>query len=1070
MKTSHRKCLGFVGLALLAGLPSQTFGAPAPSICAVAPVLTATGTVLDADGEPVIGASVAPAGSKEGVTTDADGRFAINVAEGTKLTVSFVGCKPVTVTAGQNLQIVLMPENALLDELVVMGYGTQKKKLVTGATVQVKGDDIARLNTVDAVGALQSQTPGVNITQNNGFLGQGFKVNIRGIGTIGSSSPLVVVDGVANGSLDGLNPNDIESVDVLKDAASAAIYGARAANGVILVTTKKGKEGTNTITYDGYAGVQNIYKIPHILNATEFMAIQDEGRVMDGLQPYNWETYIPARDLQAIADGTWNGTNWLEEVRNKNAAITNHSLNFSGGSANGNYSIGLNYTFQEATMGVPGAMPDMNRYNARINSERVVKRLNGHDFITVGETVNYKYQEVTGSFATGGIYWNGVHNMLVMSPLMHAYNDKGEYYVEADRIADGYKWDISNGANKNPIAYLDYVMNQNKSKSHYLQSSFYAQVQPLKDLKVRSLFGYIFSGSSYRAYTPEYNLTQYLHTEADQVVQSLSLASRWSWENTANYRFKFLEKNDMDVLVGQSVEKWGYNSDSMSATKTGSQFSDFAHAYLSNVPTTPTSVIAVSGTPGSQGTLSSFFGRVNYNYDEKYLASVIMRADGSSVFARGHRWGYFPSFSAGWVMTNERFMEDSLKWLDFLKVRASWGQNGNCAVSTFQYLSLIASNNTWGGYTFGDKMDMVDTGSYAYKLTNPDLKWETQEQLDLGFDARLLHSRLGVEFDWYRRTTKDWLVTAPVLYGFGAEAPAINGGNILNTGVELALHWNDNVGRDFSYQANFNIAYNRNKVTKIANKDGIIHGPGSVLWEGAEECYRAAEVGKPVGYFYGYKSAGIFQNQEQIDNYKGALLNGANTRPGDVIWVDTDKSGDIDANDRTDLGSPHPKVTMGISFSCQYKAFDFAITGYSALGHKIMKCYRDFSASPLMNYTGDVYDRWHGEGTSNTMPRLSSASSSNWNRVSDLYIENGDYLKIKNISIGYDFKKTFAKIPFGQLRIYASVQNLYTFTKYSGMDPEIGFGGESAGSYAQGIDLGYYPSSRNILFGINIKY
>lgn len=1027
------------------------------------------GTVLDSKGEAVIGATVMEKGTNYGTSTDGDGKFELMVSPNSTLSISYVGYKPTTIKAKSNMNITLDQESTSLDEVVVVGYGVQKKKLVTGATVQVKGDDIAKLNTVNPIEALQSQSPGVNITQSSGFLNSGFLINIRGIGTIGNSSPLFVIDGVANGSVDGLNPNDIESIDILKDAASSAIYGARAANGVILITTKHGKDGESVITYDGYVGVQNLYKIPHILNATEFMAMQDEGRVMDGLSPYNWSTYIPQRDMQAIKDGTWNGTNWLKEIKNKNALMTNHSLNFSGGNDRGNYSIGLDYTYQEATAGVPSAVPNMNRYNFRVNSEKVVKRLNNLDFIKIGETVNYKYQDTKGSFGTGGIYWNGMHNMLVMSPLMYAYNGTGDYYMEADRVADGYAWDISNSANKNPIAYLDYFMNQNQSQSHYTQSSIYVQLQPIKNLRIKSLFGYIYSNSDYRSYIPTYNLTQSLASDKDQVVQSLSTSHRWSWENTANYTFDLYNDHHFDVLLGQSMEKWGYGH-SMSGTKAGSNFYDLEHAFLSNVTTTPASMVALTGSPNSDGALSSFFGRINYNYKEKYMASVIMRADGSSVFARGHRWGYFPSVSAGWVITNEDFMEGSRNWLDFLKLRASWGQNGNCAVSTFQYLSLITSNNNYGGYSFGNSMDVISTGSYAYRLTNPDLKWETQEQLNIGFDARMLNGRLGMEFDYYNRETKDWLVTAPILYSFGAQAPAINGGNITNKGFEVALHWNDHIGKDISYGINYNVAYNKNEVTKIANKDGIIHGPGSVLWEGAEECYRTAQVGYPVGYFYGYKSNGIFQNQAQIDNYKGPLLNGNKTQPGDVIWEDVNKDGKIDSDDRTNIGNPHPKFTMGFSFNFQWKAIDLAVTTYAALGQQIMKCYRDFSASPLMNYTSDIFNRWHGEGTSNTMPRLSSASNSNWNRISDLYVENGDYWKIKNISVGFDFKKVFSKIPFEQLRLYATVQNPYTFTKYSGMDPEIGFGGEDSGSYAQGIDLGYFPSSRNILFGLNIKY
>ena len=505
----------------------------------------------------------------------------------------------------------------------------------------------------------------------------------------------------------------------------------------------------------------------------------------------------------------------------------------------------------------------------------------------------------------------------------------------------------------------------------------------------------------------------------------------------------------------------------MSGSAIGSNFYDFKHAYLSNVPLTANSVSSLTGKPNGEGSIASFFGRINYNYQEKYMASVIMRADGSSTFARGHRWGYFPSVSAGWVISNESFMS-GIKWLDFLKLRASWGQNGNCNVSTFQYLSLITSNNGYGGYTFGDSMDLISTGSYAYRLTNPDLTWETQEQLNFGIDARFLNNRLGFEFDWYNKNTRDWLVTAPVLSSFGANAVSVNGGNVKNTGIEVGLHWNDNIGKDFHYGANLTLAHNKNEVTKIANKDGIIHGSGSVLWEGAEECFRA-EVGKPIGYFYGYKSNGIFQNQEQIDNYKGPKLNGDKTQPGDVIWADTDNSGTLDANDRTMIGNPNPDLTMGLSLNASWKAIDFSITTYGAFGQQILKCYRDFSSSPLNNYTAEIFQRWHGEGTSDKFPRLSSASSSNWNRVSDIYIEDGDYLKIKNITVGFDFKKAFKKLPVQQLRLYLTAQNLFTFTGYSGMDPEIGYGGDDYG-WASGIDLGYYPSARTYMIGLNVKF
>jgi len=1035
------------------------------SFSAAAQTMETKGSVVSAvDNQPVIGAFVVEVGTTNGTAVDENGNFKINVKKGAQLEISALGFVSQIVPAKNGVVISLAEDNLFLEDAVVIGYGVQKKKLITGSTVQVKGDDIAKLSTPDVLSALQSQSPGVNITQNSGFLGAGYKVNIRGLGTTGDASPLYVVDGVANGSLSALNPSDIESIDVLKDAASAAIYGARAANGVILVTTKKGKEGQHYISYDGYFGVQNLYKIPSLLNATEYMQMQDEGRVMDGLAPYNWENYIGSKIAKSIKDG-WQGTNWLKEIINKNAIIHSHSLNAAGGSERNTYSLGLSFSDQQATMGVPSATPELRRYNIRINNDYVVLKKGDLKLLTVGETLNYRYSETDGSFSTGGIYWNGMHDMLVMSPLMPAYKSDGSYYVYADRVADGYNWDVANGHAKNPIAYMDYAANQNRSKSHYLQASVYADLQPIEKLHFKTQFGYLMGASSYRSYSPTYDLDATAKKEVDAVSQSMSLYNRWTWDNTASYSLQ-VKEHTIDMLIGSSLEKWGFG-ESLSASNVDSNFYDLEHAYLSNVSTTPSSMSSISGSPSSQGSIASFFARANWNWKEKYMASATVRADGSSTFARGHRWGIFPSFSAGWVMSNEDFMAPAKNVVNFLKVRASWGQNGNCNVSGFQYLARVTSNNGYGGYVFGDVINDRSTGTYAYNLTNGDLSWETSEQLDFGVDARFFKSRLAVELDWYNKMTKDWLVVAPVLYSYGASAPYINGGNVRNRGFEMGLRWNDQAG-DFNYGINWNGSFNKNEVTKIANADGIIHGNGSIPWEGAEEMFRA-QVGMPIGYFYGYKTAGIFQTQAEIDAYKGAKLNGANTIPGDVIFVDVNNDGKIDAEDRTMIGDPHPDFTMGLSFNFEWKGIDLSVTGFGAFGQQIFKCYRDFSGSALSNFTTDVYKRWYGEGTSNKYPRLSSSSSYNWNRISEVYIENGDYFKIQNVTLGYDFKKAFKKVPFQQLRLYVTAQNLFTFTKYSGMDPEIGYGGDSYG-WAQGIDLGFYPSSRNILVGLNLKF
>lgn len=1048
--------IGSGNVSALESHPEKSFG-----VAEQLQVYTARGTVTDQNGDPVIGASIQEKGTGNGIITDVNGKFSLNVKKDATLIISYIGYKTQEVKAGPNLKITLTEDSELLEEVVVMGYGVQKKKLVTGATVQVKGEDIAKLNTVDVLGALQSQSPGVNITSNGGFLGQGFKVNIRGIGTNGTYSPLYVVDGVVNGSIDGLSPTDIESIDVLKDAASAAIYGSRAANGVILITTKQGKEGRFEASYDGYYGIQNLPKIANLLTAREYMMIEDEMHMMDGTPLLNWEKWLPAADYKAIREGTWNGTNWIKEILNNDAPIQSHSLNFTGGTERSNFSAGFTYFTQDATMGAPGRIASMDRYNARINSNHVVKKIGDLDFIKIGETVNYKYQETNGSFATSDIYWNGTRDMLTTPPLMHAYNSKGEYYLYDDAQEEEYGENTTN-----PIAYMDYFTSYALSKSHYLQSSFYIELQPLKNLRFKSQFGYILSASSYRSYIPTYRqLSQSLTTQDDRITQSMSLNHRWSWENTANYIFQ-INNHQIDVLIGQSLEKYGMG-DSMSANAEGSEFTDFEHAYLSNIKYDDKNKIkSLTGSPGSSGQMASFFGRINYNYKEKYMASVIMRADGSSIFARGNRWGYFPSFSAGWVVTNEDFIP-KLDWLDFIKIRASWGQNGNNAVNTFEYLSRITSNNGLGGYSFGDSMNIVSIGSYAHKLTNPDLSWETQEQLNIGLDARFFNGRLAFEFDWYRRLTKDWLITPPVLYSFGSSPAAVNGGNIRNTGFEIGLHWNDNIGKDWSYGINLTPAFNKNEITKLPNEDGVLHGPSGNLWNASDECARG-EIGKPIGYFYGYKSLGIFQNRKQIDEYKGAKENGNQTRPGDVIWADTNHDGVINTLDRTEIGNPHPDMTLGFSFNVTWKMIDLSVTTYGAFGQQILKCYRDYTSSPLQNFTTDILERWHGEGTSNKLPRLASTGGNNWSKVSDIYIEDGDYLKIKNVTIGIDFKKIFKKMPLQQLRLYATVQNLYTFTGYSGMDPEVGYGSDYG--WVQGIDLGYYPQARTCMIGLNVKF
>ena len=463
------------------------------------------------------------------------------------------------------------------------------------------------------------------------------------------------------------------------------------------------------------------------------------------------------------------------------------------------------------------------------------------------------------------------------------------------------------------------------------------------------------------------------------------------------------------------------------------------------------------------------------------MATVTMRYDGSSIFTDGKRWGFFPSVSAGWVVTNEPFMQSTKSWMDFFKLRASWGQNGNKDISKYQYLATIALSGESGdsGYKFGSSTETSTsgtphTGAYANIVPNPDLTWETSEQLDLGFDARFLNSRLGVNFDWYKKTTKDWLIGGQNVAIYGTNPAAINGGDVENTGIEIALTWNDAIGPDFRYNVGVNFATNKNKVTRIANDNHYINGPGGVLSQGTEYIYRAEE-GMPIGYFYGMSYSGIWQNQAEIDAARQAgkaVLD--NAQPGDCIWDDWNGDGVItyaegEACDRHEIGNPNPDVMLGINLGFTWKGLDFAINGAGAFGQQIMRSYRSFSDAPYQNYDTTILNRWYGEGTSNDQPRISSTGSENTNWVSNRYMEDADYFKIKTVTLGYDFKNLWKGCPFQQLRFYVQAQNLITFTGYTGLDPEVG---NSAGGngWASGVDLGLYPPSRTFLVGASIKF
>ena len=1071
MNVNFKKAALLICACMVGGIyaPPRLYAASVVEADVVQQKKTVTGKVTDAMG-PVIGANVLVKGTSNGVITDIDGNFSLEVEPGATLVFSYIGytSKEVVVGSQSVINVQLSEDTELLDEVVVVGYGVQKKKLVTGATVQVKGDDIARLNTTSALGALQSQTPGVNIVASNGQPGEGFKVNIRGLGTVGNSAPLYVIDGVAGGDINTLNPADIESVDVLKDAASAAIYGARAANGVILVTTKQGKVGKMSLSYDGYIGWQNVYKEPGTLTAQEYMAMQDEINFNAGSESIDWESRLGARVWGMLQNG-WQGTDWFDAIRVKNALTQNHAVNLTGGTEMSKFSAGFSYTEQNGILGKPCAS-SYDRYTARINSDHVLLKGKDFDAIKIGENINFYYSEKSG-LGQGSAYWNDLHNMMAGSPLLPMYNEAGELYSQADKTADGWGLD---GAIGNPVMDMIASRGQTLNRNYGLNATVYLEVQPIKGLKYRGQYSYKMSSYSYRSLSTPYNASTQSTSTSYSVTQNAGLGHSIALENTLSYALPKLGKNSIDVLIGQSFEKTAVGEDVSvkNSVSDGSQLptltGDLAHAWIDN--TTNVNSSTISGAPWGDWALASFFGRVNWNFDEKYMATAIIRADGSSNFARGNRWGYFPSVSAGWVISNESWMENTRQWMDFLKVRVSWGQNGNQDIDNFQYLSKVAFDQ-YNVYNFGNtSLGTTDTkqpGGYAVNLPNPDVTWETSEQLDLGVDARFLNSRLGVSFDYYIKTTRDWLIQAPILATAGTGAPYINGGDVENRGFELAFSWNDHVGQDFTYGVNLNLSHNKNEVTRIANSEGIIHGDPDAM--NKMEIYRA-QVGYPIGYFYGHATAGVFQNQAEIDAWReaGNGILQPNPQPGDLKFVDTDHNGTIDDNDKVMIGDPNPDFRLGFGLNMAYKGFDFSLTANGAFGQQIFKFYRHGLNSRWDNFTTDIFGRWHGEGTSNKLPRLTETSNVNWQKISDIYVEDGDYLKIQSITLGYDFKKLFPGMPLQQARIYVQAQNLFTITGYSGLDPEVGYGMDE--DWVSGIDFGSYPQARTVLVGVNLKF
>ena len=1046
----------------------------------VAQEVTVKGRVTyQADGSPLPGVTIMVAGTSTGVLSGADGTFSIQARMGSTLKFTFIGMTPVEVTVNSaTIDVTMADAPTDLDEIVVIGYGVQKKALVTGANLNVKGDQIAELNTSTAMEALQGIATGISITRNSGAPAAGTKATIRGLGTIGNSAPLYIVDGVSVGNIDYLNASDIESIDVLKDAASSAIYGSRAANGVILVTTKKGVRGSApVITYDYYYGMQNIYKKLPALNAQEYMFIMDEGRVNDNMAPTNWEevlknnSYINANfpgnlgtqlgeEVWARLQDGWTGTDWVDEMSMKNAPIQNHSLNITGSSKDVVYALGVSYFDQRGILGGDLINAGYKRLTARLNSEMVLVKSASHDIITIGENFTFNNSQ-NKWLGTGNIYWNDLHNALVTNPLLPAYWDKSPDPYGFTPTLEG----ISLGQH-NPLAMLFYNRsNFQWGKGNTITGNAYVNIEPVKNLRIRSSFGINSWFGNNRIWAPTYKLATQYNNANDRVEQTMYQGINFTLTNTISYDFTIAE-HKISVLAGNEILDNVLNAN-VGGSKNNSIFGTPDYAYLDNVVAESLAGIGTWGADyaAQGGGLLSYYGRLSYNFREKYIFDAVFRADGSSNFAKGNRWGFFPSVSAGWIFTEEDFMKNNA-WLSFGKLRASWGQNGNQSISNFIYSSNISYLPQ--GYYFGPDKLVTSPTAIPANVPNPDVTWETSEQLNIGLDARFFKSNLGLSFDYYNKMTKDWLVLAPILGTAGAGAPYINGGDIRNSGIEFTINWKGNVS-DFIYGASFSGTMNRNEVTRLANAEGIINGTGDVLSQGTASISRV-EVGFPIGFFYGLQTDGLLQNQDDVDAY--VTPEGKpyfeDLRPGDVKFVDQNKDGLINDDDKVMLGSPLPDFEMGIQLNAEYKGIYANATLVGKFGMQVMQSYRSFADNFTQNYTTQIFGRWHGEGTSNRIPRLGYASTRNINLISDIYMHDADFVRISNVVLGYRLGNLLKNLNWVKgASVYASVNNLYTFTKYDGMDPDVGYAPDS---WASGVDLGLYPLPRTVMFGASVTF
>ena len=1020
------------------------------------------GIVQDRDGLPVIGAAVMVQGTSNGTVTGIDGEWTLSeVKSGSLLVISSIGYVTRTVALEDAALVVLEEDAIMLEDVVVVGYGVQKKSVVTAAIAKVGSDELGKTAPVRVDNALKGLAAGVNVTSSSGQPGSAARIRVRGTGTINNSDPLYIVDGMPiEGGIDYLNPSDIESIEVLKDAASGAVYGARAANGVILVTTKKGTKGDARVNYEFSYGLSSPWKKLAVLDASQYAMMINEGMMNAGMSPqysFDYSSY-------------GKGTDWQDEIFYYNAPQSQHELSVGGATDKVNYYLSLGYLSQDGIIGGNVGRSNYDRLTLRSNTTyEVMDKTAERSFLnkfTLGSNLSYAYIKSTG-ISTNSTWGSPLGSAVALSPILNVYADDTEAakqistYGAAGMLygANGQMYTVPGGSYNemvNPVAALS--LPGSVGWSHKFVGGFSGELQIIEGLKFRSALGIDLSFWGDNSYSDVYYLSS-----SQQITESYASGSAcnsmvWQVENTLTFSKTFGD-HSITALLGQSAKA----SDGQYLGASSKFLKDINKPYIDY-----TNGLQADGdrngwgAPYAQAKLASYFARLSYNYAERYMAEVTVRRDGSSRFGANNHWATFPSVSLGWNLFKEDFMQGVIPELSNAKVRASWGQNGNENIGNFGYTVLTEGNNN---YIFGTG-ESEAIGVKASGLANQSLRWETSTQTDIGLDLGFFANKLTFTVDYYNKLTEGMLMTMPIPSYVGESKPIGNVGRMSNSGVEFELGYKHTIG-DWNFRVNANATYLKNLLIEYGNDTGwanydSFQGTGTIS---------RAENGYPFPFFYGYKTDGVFQNDAEIASYTWTnpetgevSMIQPKAKPGDVRFKDLNNDGVIDDNDRDYIGKGTPDWTFGLNFQVSWKNFDFSMLIQGVAGVQVFDCTRRTDIKSV-NLPAYMLDRWTGEGTSDKYPRFVVGDTKNW-VSSDLYVYNGSYARIKNVQLGYTLPESLVrKALISNVRVYLAAENLLTLTPYHGFDPEIASGGTSLG-----IDYGVYPQARTFTAGVSVAF